>query len=179
MLKFYDTAVTFSEFPDEVALCINITGCPCHCEGCSEPWLRQDTGTPLTEKAIKRLIETHPDCTVFGLMGGDSDHAEVARIADFVHANSDMRVGMYSGRDDIDEDLARHLDYYKVGRWIMPPKDPARWGDQPCGPLEYPGTNQQYYRCKVGSDHVALINETAKFQQHIINDFENRVIRYS
>lgn len=179
MLKFYDMAVTFSEFPDEVALCINITGCPCHCEGCSEPWLHRDSGTPLTPQAVQALIDAYPDCTVFGLMGGDADHAGVAEIADYVHDHSTMKVGMYSGFDEIDDELARHLDYYKVGRWIMPPKEPAHWGDQPCGPLEYPGTNQRFYRCEHGKDFCALINETAKFQKYPINDLERRIIRYS
>lgn len=34
MLKYTDTRVTFSEVPDEVTLCINISGCLCHCEWC-------------------------------------------------------------------------------------------------------------------------------------------------
>ena len=34
MLKYLDTMVTFSEIPDEVTLCINLTNCPYHCPDC-------------------------------------------------------------------------------------------------------------------------------------------------
>ena len=35
MLKYLNTQVTFSEIPDEITLCINITGCKVGCEGCN------------------------------------------------------------------------------------------------------------------------------------------------
>ena len=38
-MKYTDTQVTFSEFPDEIALCINISNCPWHCPGCHSPEL--------------------------------------------------------------------------------------------------------------------------------------------
>jgi anaerobic ribonucleoside-triphosphate reductase activating protein len=44
MLKYVDTAVTFAEFPNEVSLCINISGCPCCCDGCHSPYLSKDIG---------------------------------------------------------------------------------------------------------------------------------------
>ena len=44
-LKYFDVATTFSEFPEEIALCVNITGCPCLCDNCSEQWLRPYVGT--------------------------------------------------------------------------------------------------------------------------------------
>ena len=37
-----DTLVSFQEVPDEITLCINISNCPCHCEGLSLAW--QDIG---------------------------------------------------------------------------------------------------------------------------------------
>lgn len=80
MIKYYDVAVTFSEFPDETALCINISNCPCHCSECSEPWLREDVGSELTEESLKSLIASHPGVTLIGIMGGDCDHAAVVEI---------------------------------------------------------------------------------------------------
>lgn len=32
MVKYTDIQVTFREIPDEITLCINISGCPNHCE---------------------------------------------------------------------------------------------------------------------------------------------------
>ena len=84
-LKYYDYAVTFSEFPDEVALCVNISGCPCCCDNCSEPWLRPWVGTLLTNEEIDRLIKENPDITLFGLMGGDSNYDDVVRIICYIH----------------------------------------------------------------------------------------------
>lgn len=34
MLKFTDTQVTFSEIPDQISLCINLSNCPYHCPAC-------------------------------------------------------------------------------------------------------------------------------------------------
>lgn len=36
-MKYESTLITFTEIPDEISLCLNISGCPCHCEGCFEP----------------------------------------------------------------------------------------------------------------------------------------------
>ena len=94
-LKYYDVAVTFSEFPDEVTLCVNISNCPGMCDGCSEPWLLEDVGTLLTNEEIDKLISEHQDITVFGLMGGDSNHKDCERIANYVHSTyPNIKVGM-------------------------------------------------------------------------------------
>ena len=141
MLKYTELAVTFAEFPDEIAVCLNISNCPCHCTRCSEPWLRHDIGTPLTPEILEAILLSHSDCTLLGLMGGDSDHAEVRRIADFVHAHPGWKVGMYSGLDALDLELAQCLDCYKIGRWIAPEGDVSTWLTQTCGPLAFPCTN--------------------------------------
>ena len=46
MLKYVDTLVTFSEIPDEITLCINISNCPCKCPGSHSSYLAQDIGEP-------------------------------------------------------------------------------------------------------------------------------------
>ena len=85
MLKYVETAVTFSEIPDEVTLCINISNCPCHCKGCHSPYLAEDIGILLADWAeyskeehsintpIDKLIEANEGITCVCLMGGDSD----------------------------------------------------------------------------------------------------------
>ena len=57
MLKYYGCAVVTAEFPDEITLAINISGCIGHCEGCSSPWLLKDIGTELTFDEITSLID--------------------------------------------------------------------------------------------------------------------------
>ncbi|MBO7732407.1 MAG: hypothetical protein J6S67_07635 [Methanobrevibacter sp.] len=172
MLKFYDTAVTFSEFPDEIAICANITNCPCNCDNCSEPWLKDDIGEVLDEEAIQKLLNEHKDCSVFGIMGGDSDQGDIIRIADYIHSHSNLKVGFYSGRDYINIQLVPHLDYYKIGRWITPVGEVDKWPLTTCGPLQFPFTNQIYFQC-IGDK---LINCSHLFRKNPIHDLQRYVI---
>ena len=56
MLKYLNAPVTFAEIPDEITLCINITGCPLQCKGCHSPFLWEDTGEFLTIEMLDYLI---------------------------------------------------------------------------------------------------------------------------
>lgn len=174
MLKYYDVATVFAEFPDEITLAINITNCPLDCEGCSEPWLKPDIGTELTEQAIDDLINTNPNITVFGLMGGDSDHKDVKRIADYIHKKyPELKVGIYSGREYLDMLLLECLDLYKIGRWIMPNMDhPETWKDHTWGPLVWPVSNQLLFE-KIGN---MWFNVTYKFRKNPISDWSRYII---
>lgn len=122
MLKVYDYAITFSEFPDEIALCLNISNCPCHCEGCSENYLKEDIGKELTRELIDELMIKYRDygITLIGFMGGDRDHKEISQMLNYIKSKYQLKVGMYSGLDYIDLDLINVLDYYKIGRFILP-----------------------------------------------------------
>jgi anaerobic ribonucleoside-triphosphate reductase activating protein len=74
--------ITFSEFPDEIALCINITNCPFHCPGCHSPELWEDIGTELTKEELSKLIESNKGITLVGFMGGNLK--EVNPLAEYV-----------------------------------------------------------------------------------------------
>lgn len=184
MLKFYDYAVTFAEFPDEISLSINISNCPGNCGhvdengkfilDCSEPWLLGDVGEELTESKIDELIAIHPDCTVFGLMGGDSDHNDVVRISNYIHTKyPNMKVGMYSGREFMNMKLLECLDLYKIGRWIMPEGPVEDWHKTNCGVLQFPWSNQLLFE-KVGN---LWYNVTYKFRKEKINNPERFIVR--
>ena len=176
MLKYYDTAITFAEFPDETTLCVNITNCPGYCEGCSEPWLLEDIGTELTDSEIDKLIKENPDITVFGLMGGDNDHKDAKRVAEYVKKNyPNLKVGMYSGFEYFDIDLLSCIDLYKIGRWILPKGPVEEWHKTNCGVLQFPWSNQLYFEVKDGK----LINMTHKFRKEKINNPERFIIRDS
>ena len=176
-LKYFDVAVTMSEFVDEIALCVNISGCPCHCTNCSEPWLRPWVGTLLTNDEIDKLIAEHPGITVFGLMGGDSNYEDCIRVTNYIHDKyPELKVGIYSGRDWIDLDLAKVIDIYKVGRWVQPDMDhPETWKDHTWGPLVWPVSNQLYF-VKVGNK---LVNMTYRFREKPIGNWSQYVIMSS
>lgn len=130
MLKYFDKAIVLQEFPDEITLALNISNCICHCEGCCESYLKEDIGTILDTDQIDFLIKENPDISCIGFMGGDSDHGAIYELTQYIHLTyPDLKVGMYSGKDELDLSLAYMLDYYKIGRFIMPkPFDkPEEW----------------------------------------------------
>ena len=126
MLKCYDYAVTFSEFPDEIALCLNISNCPCHCAGCSESYLKDNKGEDLTygqqDSFLDSLLLKYKDygLTLIGFMGGDAEHSIIVNISTYIKEKYNLKIGMYSGLDYIDLNLVSVLDYYKIGRFILP-----------------------------------------------------------
>ena len=166
-LKYYDIAVTFSEFPDEIALCVNISGCPCHCSECSEPWLRPYVGTLLTNEELDKLISEHADITLFGLMGGDSNYEDCIRITNYIHEKyPHLKVGIYSGRDWLDLELANVIDVYKIGRWITPKGPVEEWHQTNNGVLQFPWSNQLYFEKIDGK----LVNTTYKFRKEKVGN---------
>lgn len=151
MIKYESTLITFTEVPDEISYCFNLSRCPCRCENCFEPWLRDDIGTPLTATVLREVIEQHPYISCICFMGGDNDHTSIVEFAKVIKGiKPSLNVAMYSGFQNIDNNLVDVLDYYKVG-----PYKPQ------CGPLNNPNTNQRMY--KIINGH--LIDITYRFQQ--------------
>ena len=72
MIKYTETQVTFSEVPDEISLCINISNCPHRCKNCHSPHLQEDIGEELTFEVLDKLINTSsffkPNCFVILLI---------------------------------------------------------------------------------------------------------------
>ena len=138
MLKYIDTMVTFSEFPDEISLCINISNCPCHCAGCHSSYLAEDIGEPLLESTLHKLITENKGITCVGFMGGDSDPKEVNKLAKWVRENyPELHIGWYSGRQTLADEVIDldNFDYLKLGPYI-----------KQFGPLNNPNTNQKFYK---------------------------------
>jgi anaerobic ribonucleoside-triphosphate reductase activating protein len=118
MLKYTTTMVTFSEVPDEVALCINLSNCPYHCPACHSKELWGDIGEPLRVGKLIDLIEANKGITCVCFMGGDSDLEELYTIFKFMPMlYKDLKVAWYTGREDIPADLPA-IDYIKIGPYI-------------------------------------------------------------
>ena len=135
-MKYLDYAVTFSEFPDEIALCINITNCPFHCSGCHSPELWKDIGKTLNQIEISKLIESNNGISLVGFMGGDSNHALINTFASYVKNNyPTLKVGWYSGGESIPKEInIKNFDYIKLGPY-----------KEELGGLDNPNTNQRFY----------------------------------
>ena len=142
MLKYVDTLVSFSEVPDEITLCINISQCPNNCKGCHSPWLREDIGEDLNIESLYNLIDKNKGVTCVCFMGGDQDPAEISNLAFAVKLRGDhlYKTAWYSGKQHIPDELSvSDFDYIKVGPYI-----------EEFGGLDNPNTNQKMYEvCKV------------------------------
>ena len=134
MLKYTDILVTFTEIPDEITLCINISNCPYHCPECHSKELWQDIGQRLTAGTLVDLMTTNDGVTCICFMGGDSDLDELYNLFKFIPLLfKRVKIAWYTGREDIPEDLPP-IDYIKIGPYKAE-----------CGPLNDPNTNQRFY----------------------------------
>ena len=155
-MKYLDYAVTFSEFPDEITLCINITNCPFRCSGCHSPELWENIGTELTYGRLDNLIKTNKGITCVGFMGGDP--ILVNSLAIYIKHNYDIKTGWYWGGTDIPKEVYLiNFDYIKLGPYI-----------KELGGLDNPNTNQRMYMNWYDSEDgvVHSIDITSKFWKH-------------
>ena len=148
-LLYREWNITFAEIPDETTLCVTIPNCPHRCKGCHSPYLQTNSGNPFKE--IIDVIKDYKDtitCVCF--MGGDANHADIAFWALYINGLfPNLKIAMYSGDDELDEELVGVLDYYKIGSW-----------QEEKGPLNNPSTNQILYK---KNENNELENITYKF----------------
>jgi len=152
-MKYLDTMVTFSEFPDEISLLINITGCCIKCPGCHSPELWEDVGTELTYIELDKLIEDSYGISCIGLMGGDNNRIHINRLAEYIkNKYSNLKVGWYSGNSKLSDFInLDNFDYIKLGPYV-----------KELGGLDNPNTNQRFYKV----ENNQLIDWTYKFWKH-------------
>lgn len=157
-MKYVDTLVSFSEIPDEITLCINISQCPNNCKGCHSPWLREDIGEDLNIESLYNLIDKNKGVSCVCFMGGDQDPAEISNLAFAVKLRGDYlyKTAWYSGKQHIPDEInVSDFDYIKVGPYI-----------EEFGGLDNPNTNQKMYEvCKISKlpEKFILNDITNKF----------------
>ena len=141
MLKYVNTMVTFSEVPDEISLCIEISNCQCHCKNCHSPYLAEDIGEELNSHSLKKLIDDNKGITCISFMGGDSNPSDIDALAQWVKINYPLKVTWYSGRQELSKDInLQWFEYIKLGPYI-----------EELGPLNKPTTNQKFYKVEEGN----------------------------
>lgn len=154
MLKYLHTQVTFREIPDEITLCINITGCKNACPGCHSPYLAEDIGEEIYPDTIVDFYEKYDGVSCICFMGGDSDPIWINTLAEFVKMNiPKWKVAWYSGRQGLSNDIEiRNFDYIKLGSYI-----------EEKGPLSSRTTNQRMYKIIKINDAYKMEDITYKF----------------
>lgn len=137
MLKYVDVEVTFAEIPDEIALCINISNCPCCCKNCHSSYLAEDIGSELNTQILEDLIKKNKGISCVSFMGGDSNPSYINTLASSVREIfPNLKVAWYSGRDHINNIInLDNFDYIKLGPY-----------EENKGPLNNPNTNQKFYK---------------------------------
>ena len=136
MLKYLNTQVTFAEVPDEITLCINITGCKIKCKNCHSSYLAEDIGKELNIDSLHELISNNKGITCVSFMGGDSNPKEVDHLASIVKEYYSLKTAWYSGVQALSKDIhIWNFSFIKLGPYI-----------EKMGPLNSKTTNQRMYR---------------------------------
>ncbi|ROH97866.1 MULTISPECIES: anaerobic ribonucleoside-triphosphate reductase activating protein [Flavobacteriales] len=124
MLKYDSYDIVLQEIPDEVSLCLTITGCQLACEGChSEHLWNPENGTELTHDIFRNLITKYKKtitCVLF--MGGEWADSELIALISMTKREK-LKVGLYTGLNEKQMKrkhpiLLENLDYLKTGKWI-------------------------------------------------------------
>lgn len=153
MLKYVETLVSFSEVPDEITLCINISKCPCGCIGCHSSYLAEDIGEELTIEALDKLITRNKGITCVSFMGGDREPEYINELAFNVRLKFPIKVAWYSGRQYIPHEIALYnFDYIKIGPYI-----------EKLGGLDNSNTNQIMYKVDNNNGKISIVDITSKF----------------
>lgn len=159
MIKYTETQVTFSEIPDEISLCINISNCPHRCKNCHSPHLQEDVGEELTFEVLDKLVERNKGITCVCFMGDAGNPFGISDFARHIKSKFGLKTALYTGLDYsligiIDLGNRPHVewfDYIKTGPYI-----------ESLGPLNKKTTNQRMYK-KVSDKPVKFEDLTYKF----------------
>lgn len=143
MIKYVQSMVTFEEVPTEVTLSLSISNCQNRCSGCHSPELRCNIGTELTNEVLDELINKNNGISCVLLLGEGNDRSRLIDIAKRVRNEHKLAVALYSGRDNVEEDVWNSFDYVKIGGYVAS-----------LGPINKVTTNQRLY--KSGKDITNL-----------------------
>ena len=115
-MRYSYPQIYVTEIPGEISLGISISGCPVKCKGChsSETWNR-NFGDILTSQVLLDIIKKHKHITCVLFYGGDwkEDIDFLLHLLKIVRTIG-LKTALYSGYDEINENLASMLDYYKI-----------------------------------------------------------------
>lgn len=170
MIKYVPgmTSIVMEEIPDKVTLAVDISNCTGLCEGCHSPFLRKDVGDELTPEAVGSMLDANFGVNCFLFLGEGNDHSALMDIASYIRsAHPFLDLAIYSGRDNVEDDIWRLFDYVKVG-----PYRPS------CGPLNERTTNQRLYHViHDGTSALAQAMTSASSQAYTLEDITCRFWR--
>ena len=137
MIKYIPelTDVVLEEVPDRVTLAVEIPNCQGSCPGCHSSFLKLDLGKELTAAEADRLVEDNFGVNCFLFLGEGNDHEALMELAAHLRAaHPDLELALYSGRQEVEEEIYEAFDFVKVGPYV-----------EALGPLSEVSTNQRMY----------------------------------
>lgn len=137
MIKYVPelTDVVMEEVPDRVTLAVEIPNCQGSCPGCHSSFLKLDLGKELTAAEADRLVEDNFGVNCFLFLGEGNDHEALMELAAHLRAaHPDLELALYSGRQEVEEEIYEAFDFVKVGPYV-----------EALGPLSEASTNQRMY----------------------------------
>lgn len=163
MLKYVNYDIVTAEVPDEITLAIEISNCPCHCEGCHSDFLAEDIGDPLDITIIGDILKNNKGITCIALMGGDSDYDALLylvmqlyllpqKICWYTGRTAEYLRGLNDSHNEIFSNIIQYLDFIKIGPYIA-----AKGG------LANKTTNQRFYELVHDNGNVRFVDITSKF----------------
>jgi anaerobic ribonucleoside-triphosphate reductase activating protein len=119
VLRFTAEQIVFQEVPGEVSLAFTIAGCPLGCKGChsSYSW-RPDTGCLLTPEYFRHRLQSYENlisCVLF--LGGEWQAHNLLPLLTLAR-QAGLNTCLYTGLDDVTDELKQQLTYLKTGRWL-------------------------------------------------------------
>jgi anaerobic ribonucleoside-triphosphate reductase activating protein len=150
-LKYANYYVGFQEVPNEISLCINISGCPHKCEGCHSQYLWEYVGNYVSDDIDKIINKYNYMITCVCFMGGDQNLPELIALIHKVKEKYKLKICIYTGCDELrisKEELVL-FNYIKLGRFI-----------EELGGLKESTTNQRFYKVS----NKELVDITKYFQ---------------
>ena len=139
MLRYHNYDIVFQEVPNEITLAFTMVGCDLRCVNCHSQELWNNVGHMLTEEYLDVILEKYSGwitCVCF--FGGEWQEADLISLFNVVNKYS-KSICLYTGREDVSDDIKKHLTYLKTGPYI-----------EKLGNLKNKNTNQVFMNIKTG-----------------------------
>ena len=116
-LFFFSKDVVFQEVPNEISLSFAIAGCSNNCKNCSWKNIKMQQ-KPLSATVFENYLKKYQglvSCVVF--LGGEwKPKVLINRLKKAKEYG--FKTCLYTGKNDVSEDIKKYLDYLKTGPYI-------------------------------------------------------------
>lgn len=134
-MEIFDKSITYQEVPDKICFTLFVAGCKNNCKNCSWKGKFSKSSKLKLEDFEKEILDKKNYVDVIVFLGGEwlddfIDYLKVAKKCGF-------ETCLYTGLDDVSNEIKNYLDYLKVGKYI-----------EERGSLFSRNTNQRFYDLK-------------------------------